>query len=82
MINKKKLIEYALLDELIFNKTNEYLDLCSKKQPNLIYAVTYFIDFDIEHEQVYIRYYNNCNEDVGTIKVSFDEFIKFCNGNK
>ena len=36
MINKKKLIEYVLLGESIFNKADEYLGLCSKKQPNLI----------------------------------------------
>lgn len=81
MINKKKLIEYALLDELILDKADEYLALCSEKQPNLKYADTDFIDFDTEHEQMYIRYYNDYNEDAGTIKVSFDEFIKFCNGN-
>lgn len=79
-INKKKLIEYALFDESIFNKADEYLALCSEKQPNLKYADVNFIDFDTEDEQMYIRYYNDYNEEAGTIKVSFDEFIKFCNG--
>ena len=81
MINKKKLIEYALLNELLFNKADEYLSLCSKKQPDLMYTDADCIDFDTKHEQMYIQYHNDDTTDEGTIKVSFDEFIKFCNEN-
>lgn len=79
MVSKIDLIKYAKLDDFFFQKALEYLNTSIVDE--IVPRYNNLLEFDIKNEKVYINYIS-CKDSPDYIELSFDEFIKFCNGNK
>lgn len=79
MINKDDLIKYIKLDTFFFQKTLEYLNTSIVDE--IVPRYNDLLAFDIKNEKIYINYLSRYDVP-DCLVLSFDEFIKFCNGNK
>lgn len=82
MINKNDLKKYAYakLDELdyfFFQKALEYLN--TSIADKIVPRYNDLLAFDIKNEKIYINYLSRYDVP-DCLVLSFDEFIKFCNG--